>query len=80
MKLISRCKLAGTCKAYDNYVKVNPNSVIIIQGSCYEGCTQLLDIKYNFKVYKSLELSPTDNQICWVNYQNDTEILGKVYS
>lgn len=75
--LLIRCKLTGTCKPYGSYVKVNPNTVLVIDGSCYDGCTQLLNFQYNYNVYQSWSLNPTDNQIIWFYYDNNTEILGK---
>ena len=48
------------CKPYSNKMLINPNAQLFITGACNTGCEEALSIKYNYQVYKKMEVATVD--------------------
>lgn len=54
MKKLS-CVPPETCIQYNNFQIINPNSQIIIDGKCIEGCESAYEIRYNWQLFMSIK-------------------------
>jgi hypothetical protein len=64
-----RCKFRETCKPYENYVKINPNTQLNLIGNCESGCEAINRIDYLYNVYKYWSFSVNyDFQEKWLSF------------
>ncbi|RNA25491.1 polycystin-1-like isoform X2, partial [Brachionus plicatilis] len=77
-----KCKFLGTCWSYEDKVKINPNTRLILVSSCHGGCSfqdNITRIDYQFRIYKYWNFTAKDNDLeeKWVPYYNYTHLRSR---
>ena len=73
-----RCRFSKLCLPISSFLNVNPNSQIIIDGKCNDGCYWDDIIEFKYKFYFTYQKNSSSNELAWI-YFNKTDLftLGK---
>ena len=60
-----RCKFDRDCLQLTDSKRINPNSQLILAGSCSSGCSSVYQVAYQYQIYKYWKIDSNDTQEKW---------------